>query len=163
MLLSFVLAFFQVMVLPPAGSNGAAPPMTPQQFTNFMNQALPNGWREVPLTTNECRIDEWSTPSLHDGKAYCLQAPQIKSVQLVLDPVQAKLKGNAHVKPCEPGNHDGVCVNVTMRHFTWNTYFKKENCEKREGVECAVANFDCQQRWVPIGKLIVVETKETPQ
>jgi hypothetical protein len=66
--------------------------------------------------------------------------------QFHLDVVQAKLNPNA--KPCGPDNHDGACVDVTLRHIVNHLYIHKENCERYEGVACTRD----QELWAPLGK-----------
>lgn len=82
-----------------------------------------------------------------------LTRAQTASIQLILDPVQAKYPGNERVKPCGKGNHDGVCYDPSRKHLTYHGYEHKESCEKREQVACD----DDRGMWIPIGKPVLVE------
>jgi hypothetical protein len=83
---------------------------------------------------------------------------QKASVQIALDPVQAKYPGNEHAKPCGPSNHDGVCVDDSLPHVTNRLYIQKDHCEQREGVRCTRD----QQYFAPINKPVFEETAQVP-
>lgn len=88
--------------------------------------------------------------------------PKIVSVQMILDPVQAKYPGNEKAKPCGPDNHDDACVDLTARHIVNHIYNVKEHCEMNEGVKCTDIYEGNQQVWMPIGKPVFYDETEKP-
>lgn len=86
--------------------------------------------------------------------------PKIASVQLMMDPVQAKYPGNEWAKPCGPMNHAVACVDLTMRHIVNHIYGDKENCETNEGVKCTDMYQANQKVWMPIGKPVFYDETE---
>lgn len=88
--------------------------------------------------------DGWPPPMPSSAKAW-----------LVLDSTQAKLPGNEHLKPCQPGGTIS-CYDPALPHITNRLYNVKEHCETSEGVKCT----GLYEYWVPIGKPVFYD--ETP-
>lgn len=93
-----------------------------------------------------------------DGKSYCVAKPEIVSMQLVLDPVQAKYPGNQHVKECGPKNHDNACFDPKLPHIVNHLYKVQPNCEAEERVKCARLD----GYFVPIGKPVLEDKAPKP-
>lgn len=82
--------------------------------------------------------------------------PTIASMQIILDPIQAKYPGNELVDPCSADNHDEACYDPLARHITNHLYGSRVACEQGEQVSCT----SDAAHWAPIGKPVFEDRTE---